>query len=71
MKQWYSVDVRGLHKQWGFPIKAKPEHVADWRADGIEVTGPILNTIPWWAAWPPLIDIWIAVQDAWRWLRMW
>ena len=37
MKKLYSLNIRGKHKEWGFPIYADPKHVEDWRADGLWV----------------------------------
>jgi hypothetical protein len=70
MKRNYVIEIQGKHHRWGFPIKAEPEHAEDWRADGFEVY-EVTNTIPEWAAWEPLLSLWIRAQDAWQWLRLW
>jgi hypothetical protein len=71
VKRLYSVTVRGREKTWGLPIKALPEHVEDWRADGLEVD-ELINTIPVWIHGLGLTRPWCAAQDFWnRWLRLW
>lgn len=64
MKQRYSLTVSGSKHTWVFPISAPPEHVADWRADGFDVT-EVVNTIPahmpYW-----LMRLWAKAQDIWR-----
>ncbi len=53
------------------PIKAVPEPVEDWRAEGLEVDEPI-NTIPVRIHGLGLTRPWCAAQDFWnRWLRLW
>ena len=37
MKNLYSLTVRGKCKTWSHLVWANPEHVTDWREDGIEV----------------------------------
>lgn len=58
MKRHYSITVRGASSEWCFDVYAKPEHVEDWRADGLEVD-EVVNTIPEWA--PP--KLWCFIQD--------
>lgn len=70
MKKHYCVTVRGAHSTWGFPITAEPEHVEDWRADGLEVD-EIVNSIPEWAQRLGLTHTWFMVQDFWQWMRLW
>lgn len=61
-KKRYSLVIRGNYKTWSFDILAKPEHVADWRADGFEVD-EIVNTIPLWVAELGLARAWVFCQD--------
>ena len=70
MKKTYAVSVRGREATWVFTAKAPPEHAEDWRRDGLLVD-EIVNTVPEWAAWQPLLGIWVRVQDLWQWLRLW
>jgi hypothetical protein len=70
MKSMCSITVRGKHKTWCFNFRADPKYLAEWEEDGLEVY-EVLNTIPEWAVNHGLTRPWIAVQDAWRWLRLW
>jgi hypothetical protein len=45
MKNPYSLTVRGKHKTWSHLVWANPEHVTDWREDGIEVD-EVLYIVP-------------------------
>ena len=63
MKKLYSLNIRGKHKEWGFPIYADPKHVEDWRADGLWVD-EILNTIPeWWVNAGFSVLLWCFFED--------
>lgn len=61
MKRRYGVMVQGKRDKWMFPIDAKPEHAADWKADGLEVI-EIAGTVP---AWLPhwATRIWCFLED--------
>lgn len=59
----YSLKLRGKRGTWIFPIVAKPEHVKDWRADGLEVD-EVVNTIPDWVVGLGLTRVWVWMQDA-------
>lgn len=58
----YSVTVRGKLKTWSFTIDARPEHVADWRADGLEVD-ELVNSIPEWVVDTGLTRAWVFFED--------
>jgi hypothetical protein len=60
--------IRGQRHEWQLPVYADPKHVADWRADGIEIHESV-GRVPTWLAWAarPIM----AVQRAWQWLRLW
>ncbi len=70
MKQKISIEVRGKQKTWSFTFDGDPKHLADWRADGLEVY-EVDNTIPEWAVSLGLLRPWCLVQDAWKALRLW
>lgn len=59
----YSVHVKGREKLWAFTFRAEPEHVEDWRRDGLEVY-EVLNTVPVIIQRLGLTRAWIAAQDA-------
>ena len=62
-KKLYSLNIRGRHKEWGFPIWADPKHVEDWRADGLNVD-EIVNIIPeWWVNAGFSVRLWCFFQD--------
>jgi hypothetical protein len=61
MKKRYSLQVRGHQHEWCFDVDAKPEHVEDWRADGLEVW-ELVNTVPVWLP-ASLVRPWCIVQD--------
>lgn len=69
-KQLMSIEVRGREKQWGFLFEGDPAHLAEWRADGLEVD-EVCNVIPVWAQRMGLTRVWCRVQDTWAWLRLW
>lgn len=58
----YSVTVRGREKRWSFPVWALPEHVEDWRRDGMEVE-EVLNVIPGWVVHAGLLRPWLFFED--------
>lgn len=70
MRGTCQIVVRGKHKTWGFNFPADPKCLAEWEADGLEVY-EVLNTIPEWAQQFGLTRLWVAVQDLWRWMRLW
>lgn len=70
MKQRMLIEVRGKTKLWSFPIWGEPEHLAEWESDGLQVFF-LENTIPEWAVDLGLTRLWCAVQDVWRWMRLW
>jgi hypothetical protein len=61
-KKRYALTVRGDRSTWSFEILARPQHVEDWRRDGLEVD-ELLNVIPAWAVDLGLTRIWCFVQD--------
>jgi len=62
MKRRYALMIRGKRKEWSFPVWAEPEHVEEWRADGL-IVDEVLNVIPQWAVDLGLARIWVWVQD--------
>ena len=46
IKQLYLININGREHQWGLPVMATKDDVADWRADGLSVDGPVCYTIP-------------------------
>lgn len=62
MKKRYLLVVRGKQHEWLFKIDAAPEHVVDWRDDGLEVN-ELVNSIPYWIAGTVLMRPWIFIQD--------
>lgn len=68
MKQTLSITVHGKRHKWCFNFTGDPKDLEEWRADGLEVY-EVFNTIPAWAVRIGLMRPWVAVQDAWRWLR--
>ena len=56
------VEVRGKQRSWSFSFYGDPAHIADWRADGLEVF-EIENTIPVGVAGFGLTRAWCFVQD--------
>ena len=59
-----TIFVKGQHKTWAFRVTGTPQHLADWRADGLEVD-ELLNVIP---AWAP-VRWWCLIQDMFRFRR--
>lgn len=61
-KKRYSLIVRGERSTWSFDVLAKPEHVEDWRRDGL-IVEEVINTIPVWVADLGLVRAWCFAQD--------
>ena len=71
MKQRMCVNVvTKIGRKFGFPFEGDPQYLEDWRAEGLDID-IVENTIPVWAVSFGLLRPWIAMQDAWRWLRLW
>ena len=70
MKRQLLLTVRGKTGEWGFTIYADPALLEEWRADGLEIY-ECVATVPFWAAAAGLAPLWVAVQRAWQWLRVW
>lgn len=70
MKQWMVIEVRGREKQWSWHVKADPQYLEEWQADGIQIF-ILENSIPAWAVDLGLTHIWCRVQDVWKFLRFW
>lgn len=70
MKQDISITVKGKQHDWTFTFKADPAHLAEWRADGLEVH-VIECRVPFWMAGTPLAPLWCGLQGIWRWMRLW
>ena len=70
MKGTCQIVVKGKRHTWCFNFKADPKRLAEWEEDGLEVY-EVMNTIPEWAVNAGLTRVWVAAQDAWRFLRLW
>lgn len=70
MKTTCQIVVRGKTKTWAFNFTADPKYIAEWEADGLDVS-EVLNTIPEWAVDLGLTRLWVAIQDGWRFLKLW
>ena len=70
MKRTMFIEVRGKQHTWSFSFEGDPTHIADWRADGLEVN-EVAGTVPFAVAGTPLTKPWLAAQRLWQWLRVW
>lgn len=70
MKRNYVIEIRGREHVWGLNVRAEPEHVEDWRADGL-VVDEVIATIPEWVVDLGLLRPYVRVQEWWQWLRLW
>jgi hypothetical protein len=71
MKQKLSIEVRGKSgKSYCFDFEGDPKHIEEWRAEGLDVV-EICNTSPYWVAELGLLRPWIAIQDFWKFIRIW
>lgn len=71
MKQWMTIEVRGKTKQWSWHLKADPQYLAEWQADGVQIFA-LENTIPEWVVDAGLLRPWVWVQDFWnKCMRLW
>lgn len=62
MKKRYGLDIQGTSHRWSFQIDATPEHVEDWRADGLKVD-EIVNVIPARVVDIGLLKVWVFLED--------
>ena len=70
MKQKISITVKGRNSSWSFQFLGDPKHLAQWRADGLEVA-EVLNTVPQWAVQLGLLKPWVRIQDIWQLIKLW
>lgn len=56
------IHVRGRTGLWGFPFYGDPEHIDQWRADGLDIV-IVENSFPGWIANLGLQRIWCFFQD--------
>ena len=57
-----SIVVRGREKRWSFQFLGDPKHLAEWRADGLEVY-EVVHVIPAWVASLGLVRPWCFLQS--------
>jgi hypothetical protein len=69
VKKTYRIELKGKHRLWSLPIKARPDHVESWRKDGL-VVEEVVNTIPYWMP-PWFVGPWVKLQDTWNHIRLW
>lgn len=62
----YGLTVHGKNHTWLIDVEARPEHVEDWRNDGLLID-ELVNSIPEWAVALGLTKPWCCVQDALNW----
>ena len=68
------VTVRGRQHEWSFQFDGNPDHLEEWRADGLEVN-EVEYVVPYWVAAIGLAEWWCFAQalvkkpKAWRHLR--
>lgn len=67
-KKLHNLEIRGYRHLWGIDVMADPKHVADWQADGLNVT-ETLNTIPEWVVDLGLVRMWCLFQDLFNFKR--
>lgn len=71
MKQTFSIEVIGKSgRTFSFNFDGDPQYLQEWRDEGF-VVHELLNSIPLWAQQIGLTHAWCAVQDAWRFMRLW
>ena len=68
MKKPLQIVVRGKTESFAFTFLGDPKYLGEWRAQGLDID-EVVNNIPAWAVRAGLTRPWIAVQDAWKWLR--
>ena len=64
------ITVRGDRSHWGFPFYGDPQHVAEWRADGLDVI-LVENTVPMLIAELGLTGPWCFAQDLFGFRNPW
>ncbi len=63
MKKPYILNVRGDIREWDFDIMADPKYVEEWRADGLNIFGPVTNSVPQIIVDMGLMKLWFRLQD--------
>ncbi len=63
MRQPYVISIRGRTKEWDFDIWGDPKYVEEWRADGLQIHGPVVSSIPQWAQQLGLTKVWFWLQN--------
>lgn len=66
----YAITVRGARKTWSFTIDAEPEHVADWRADGL-IVDELIYSVPEWVVDLGGTWLWCRASDVFNFRRPW
>ena len=61
-KKLMSVKVCGNSHTWGFAFYGDPQHLDEWRKDGLEVY-EIENIVPTWVNDFGMTRLWIFFQD--------
>lgn len=62
MKRLYIVSIKGKTSNWGFPVELDPNHLAEYRADGLQIE-ELVNIIPLWVVQIGATKIWCFFQD--------
>lgn len=57
-----SITVRGNGYAWDFEFMGDPAYIAEWRADGLEIS-EVVNVIPEWVVNVGLLKPWCFMQD--------
>jgi hypothetical protein len=57
-----TVFIKGKEHEWQFEFMGNPEHLDEWREDGLEVY-EVGNSIPKWVADSGLTKLYCFLQD--------
>lgn len=62
MNKVYSISVRGKDKEWSFHFYGDPQHLPEWREDGLEIH-EVVNMVPVWVVRLGCVRAWCFFQD--------
>jgi len=56
--------------RYSFIVHEDPRYLGEWNEDGLDMF-EVDGIVPDWAVRMGLTRVWVSVQSAWQWLRLW
>lgn len=71
MEKLLCINLKGKRRSWGFNFYGDPKYLAEWRADGLDIT-EIVNSVPAWYVDAGLpVRWWCFWQDVFHFKNPW